>query len=200
MFLLVIAVAAAVAIPAAPAFAPHVAQLLADPVRVQPGDEVTVWGPAGFGATNPVEIRLGSPDAPVLGSFPTDGGFYAAFAAGTVTIPTDTEPGFYTLYATQELEPNEAHIRGLPARAVIQVVSGDAAGTSVGAPVVEGGDGIFPAGVRPESLAVEDSGPSLPLLIALAAGVAVAAALAGAGLGRLGAGRGRQVQTEQESR
>lgn len=192
-----LAVAAALAVPAAPAFAPHVAQLMVEPTKVTPGSEVTVWGPRGFGPTNPVVIRFNSATGPVLGTFETNDEFFAAFAAGTVTIPANVQPGFYTLFATQELEDNEAYIRGVPARAVIQVVSGDAAGTAPGAPVVEQGAGIYAAEPRPQSLLVEESGTNVPALLGLAAGVALVAALAGAGLARVVARRGR-AETAQE--
>lgn len=109
---------------AAPAWAPHVAQLSVSPREVPPGGQVTVWGIRGYGADNPVKIRLDSVDGPVLGELPTDDQFFAALPAGTVTIPEDTPPGRHLLVATQVVTGEESNIRGVPARAEILVLSG----------------------------------------------------------------------------
>jgi hypothetical protein len=106
---------------AVPAFAPHVAQLQVTPSQVKPGDEVTVYGPRGYGRTNPVEIRWDSPNGPVLGTFNPNTESYAQFGPGTVRIPADVRPGTYELWATQVLTPGETYIRGVPARATLQV-------------------------------------------------------------------------------
>lgn len=174
----------AVLVPAVPALAPHVAQLNVEPQRVAAGEEVTVWGPRGYGPTNPVEIRLDAPDGPVLATFEPDDQFFAAFPAGPVRIPDTVEPGHHVLFATQELEPNESYIRGIPARAVIQVAAPGAAGTAAGAPVVEQGRGPYALEQRPAGVLVEDRGTPVATLLAIAVAVAVVVGLAGAGLAR----------------
>lgn len=106
----------------APAWAPHVAQLQVTPAQAKAGDQVTVYGPRGYGRTNPVEVRWNSPSGPVLGSFAPNEESYAQFGPGQVTIPADAKPGTYQLFATQQLTPAESYIRGVPSRATIQVV------------------------------------------------------------------------------
>ena len=111
-------------------FAPHVAQLQVSPAEVRSGEEVTVFGPRGYGRTNPVEIRFGSVDGPVLGSFAPNEELYALWGPGTVRLPDGLPPGPYALYATQILAPSETHIRGVPARGEVRVTG------SGGAPVL----------------------------------------------------------------
>jgi len=125
--LAVVAGAALTLVGVAPAWAPHVAQLQVTPSQVKAGDQVTVYGPRGYGKTNPVEVRWNSPSGPVLGSFAPNDESYAQFGPGTVTIPGDATPGTYQLFATQQLTPGETYIRGIPSRATIQV-------TGVGGP------------------------------------------------------------------
>src|SRR5215217_2543404 len=62
---------------ATPSFAPHVAQLQITPAQAKAGQEVTVFGPRGYGRTNPVEIHAGSIDGPLLGSFQPNEEAYA---------------------------------------------------------------------------------------------------------------------------
>src|SRR5687767_738794 len=62
------AAAAGMLIPVTGAWAPHVAQLQVTPTTFKAGDTVTVFGPSGYGATNPVEIRVDSADGPVIGT------------------------------------------------------------------------------------------------------------------------------------
>jgi hypothetical protein len=114
---------------ATPSFAPHVAQLQVTPNQARPGEEVTVFGPRGYGRTNPVEIRFGSVDGPLLGTFQPNEELYAMWGPGTVRIPEDARPGAHMLYATQTLAPSETHIRGVPARGEITVLG--AGGTPV---------------------------------------------------------------------
>ena len=106
---------------APPAFAPHVAQLQVKPAQMRPGDRVTVYGPNGYG-DNPVSVRFNAVDGPVLGTFTPDMTGYSAWGPGEVTIPAETRPGRYFLFATQELAPAETHIRGVPAKAEISVL------------------------------------------------------------------------------
>ncbi len=115
---------------AAPSWAPHVAQLQVTPAQARPGQEVSVYGPRGYGPTNPVEVRWGSPTGPVLGTFQPNTESYAQWGPGTITIPADAKAGTYQLFATQNLTPGETYIRGIPSQASIQVVSatGAAAG------------------------------------------------------------------------
>jgi hypothetical protein len=119
---------------ASPALAPHVAQLQVTPGQVRAGDQVTVFGPRGYGKTNPVQIRLDSETGPVLGSFQPDQQRFAQWGPGTVTIPAETSAGRHTLFATQELPDADAGIRGIPARTVIEVL-GPASLPVVGAPL-----------------------------------------------------------------
>ena len=78
-------------------------------------------------------IRWDSETGPVLGSFQPDQQRFAQWGPGTVTIPTDASAGRHVLFATQELPDADAGIRGIPARAVIEVL-GPASIPVVGAP------------------------------------------------------------------
>lgn len=153
------------------AWAPHVAQLLVEPRVVSPGDTVTVTGTRGYGAEQAVDIRLDGIDGPVLGTFQTDDQFFAAFGPVEVTIPGDISPGAHTLVATQVLDAEDSHIRGVPARAAIDVV-GPGGPPAVDPALAE------PVEPRPDELAVEDEvGTGALVLVALGvAGVAMFAA------------------------
>ena len=154
------------------AWAPHVAQLLVEPRAVSPGDTVTVTGTRGYGAEQPVDIRLDGIDGPVLGTFQTDDQFFAAFGPVEVTIPADISPGTYTLVATQVLDAEDSHIRGVPARAAIDVV-GPGGAPAMDPPLVEA---VEP---RPDELAVGDE-VGLGALALVALGVAGVATFAAA--------------------
>ena len=159
------AAAAGVLLPVTGAWAPHVAQLQVTPTQFKAGDTVTVFGPSGYGSTNPVEIRLDSADGPVLGSFKTSGTGFAMWGPGTVTIPADTKPGVHTLWATQKLEESEKLIRGMPTKTLVQVLNPDGTAPVVGidlTPKVE---------PRPTNL-VEDKPVSTGALILTGLGVA----------------------------
>ncbi|MGH9223980.1 MAG: hypothetical protein ACRD2W_09430 [Acidimicrobiales bacterium] len=108
--------------PATAAWAPHVPQLQVTPSQVQPGQEVTVVGTRGFGFTNPVEVRWNGVDGPILGSFQPINEPYAPWGPGTVRIPENVKAGTYYLWATQVISPIEKHIRGVPTRALVQVL------------------------------------------------------------------------------
>jgi hypothetical protein len=155
---------------ATPSSAPHVAQLQVTPAEAQAGQEVTVFGPRGYGRTNPVEIRGGSIDGPVLGTFQPNEELYAMWGPGTVRIPEGVKPGTYYLFATQTLAANETHIRGVPARGEVRVLG--AAGSS---PVL---------GQAPETSLAEQ--PRVELLeeepVSTGAILLVALGVAGAGL------------------
>ena len=143
------------------------------PAQVRAGEQVSVFGPRGYGRTNPVEIRLDSETGPVLGSFQPDNQRFAQWGPGTVTIPADTPAGRHTLVATQELPDADAGIRGIPARTVIEVL-GPASVPVLGAPLSP------PVGGRADRIEVTDDGgvPVGPvILVALGvAGVAMFAA------------------------
>ena len=127
-----------------PAFAPHVAQLQVTPAQAKAGEEVTVFGPRGYGRTNPVEIRWGSVNGPVLGKFTPNEEAYAMWGPGTVRIPEDAKPGVFALFATQTLAPAETHIRGVPARGEITVLGTGGTpvlGASTNAPALPDQDG-----------------------------------------------------------
>jgi hypothetical protein len=106
---------------AIPAYAPHVAQMQVTPGIAKPGETVSVFGPRGYGKTNPVEVRWDAVDGPVLGSFQPNNEGFAQWGPGTITIPADAKPGNHTLFVTQNLAADETHIRGVPVRTIIQV-------------------------------------------------------------------------------
>jgi len=126
------AAAAGVLLPVSAAWAPHVAQLQVTPSTFKAGDTVGVFGPSGYGATNPVEIRIDSADGPVIGSFKTTGSGFATWGPGTVTIPADLKPGIHTLWATQKLEESEKLIRGMPTKTIVQVLNADGSNPVLG--------------------------------------------------------------------
>ncbi len=155
------------------AWAPHVAQLNISPATVAPGDTVTVTGTRGYGSEKSVDIRLDAIDGPVLATFQTDSQGFAAFGPGEVVIPTDTAPGAHVLVATQILnEEDDSHIRGVPARAALEVVGPGgtpALGAELAPPVVG----------RPDALAVEEQA-GIGALVLLGLGVAGVAMFAAA--------------------
>ena len=166
--------AAGVLLPASAAWAPHVAQLKVTPTEFKAGDTVGVFGPNGYGSTNPVEIRWNAVDGPVLGSFKTTGGGFATWGPGLVTIPADAKPGISTLWATQKLEESEKLIRGMPTKTLVTVLNADGSRPALGAdlrPQTE---------VRPTDL-VEDEAVGSGALVLVGLGVAgVAMFVAGA--------------------
>ena len=168
------AAAAGALLPVSGAYAPHVAQLQVTPTTFKAGDTVTVFGPSGYGSTNPVEIRLDASDGPVLGSFRTTGSGFAQWGPGTITIPADVSPGVHTLWATQKLEESEKLIRGMPTKTLVQVLNPDGSAPVVGldlTPQVE---------QRPTEL-VEDDPVGMGALVLVGLGVAgVAMFVAGA--------------------
>lgn len=129
-----LAAAAAALLPTTAAWAPHVAQLKVNPTTMRAGQEIDVYGPNGFGRTNPVEIRWDAQDGPVLGTFqptcPTQRACFAAWGPGKITIPADAKPGQHALWVTQRLADDEKLIRGMPTKTLVQVVA------EGGAPVV----------------------------------------------------------------
>ncbi len=166
--------AAGVLLPVSAAWAPHVAQLQVTPTTFKAGDTVGVFGPNGYGSTNPVEIRWDAVDGPVLGSFRTTGGGFATWGPGTVTIPADAKPGIHTLWATQKLEESEKLIRGMPTKTLVTVLNADGS-----RPVV--GEDLTPqTELRPTGL-VEDEAVGTGALVLAGLGVAgVAMFVAGA--------------------
>ena len=130
----VLVAASAMGLTPSPAWAPHVAQLQVTPGHVRPGEQVSVFGPRGYGRTNPVQVRWDSESGPILGSFQPDQQRFAQWGPGTVTIPADASAGRHVLVATQELPDVDAGIRGIPARTVIEVV-GPASVPVIGAPL-----------------------------------------------------------------
>ena len=161
-------------LPVNAAWAPHVAQLQVTPTAFNAGDTVTVFGPSGYGSTNPVEIRVDAADGPVIGSFKTSGSGFAMWGPGTVTIPADVKPGIHTLWATQKLEESEKLIRGMPTKTLVQVLNPDGSNPVLGqdlTPQVE---------QRPTDL-VEDKPVSTGALVLVGLGVAgIAMFVAGA--------------------
>ena len=121
---------------ATPSPAPHVAQLQITPAQAKAGEQVTVFGPRGYGRANPVEIRAGSIDGPILGTFQPNEELYAMWGPGTVRIPENTPPGTFYLFATQTLTAAETHIRGVPARGEVTIVGAGGAPVLGAAPQV----------------------------------------------------------------
>lgn len=150
---------------AAPSPAPHVAQLQVTPAQVKAGEEVTVFGPRGYGRANPVEIRAGSIDGPILGTFQPNEELYAMWGPGTVRIPEDTKPGTFYLYATQTLTPAESHIRGVPARGEVTILGAG------GAPVLSQAPEV-PLDQQPTVGLLEDEPVSTGSVLLVALGVA----------------------------
>jgi hypothetical protein len=151
---------------ATPSSAPHVAQLQVTPAEVQAGQEVTVFGPRGYGRTNPVEIRGGSVDGPVLGTFQPNEESYAMWGPGTVRIPEGVKPGTYALFATQTLAANETHIRGVPARGEVKIL-----GPAGSAPVL-GQAPETPLSEQPRVELLEEEPVSTGAVLLVALGVA----------------------------
>lgn len=162
------------------ALAPHVARLEVDPGTAEPGDEVTIFGPDGYGPDSEVEIYWNDVDGELLGTFEPDEGFYAPFGPVEITIPEDAENGQHQIVANQELNEDERYIRGLPAYAQIQVVGGAEPSAE------DAGEAPEPAddpGVERVSTLSESEPPGVGLLVLVGAGtlvlaLAVAAAVA----------------------
>jgi hypothetical protein len=150
---------------ATPSPAPHVAQLQVTPAQVKAGQEVTVFGPRGYGRTNPVEIRAGSIDGPVLGTFTPNEELYAMWGPGTVRIPENAQPGTFYLFATQTLAANETHIRGVPARGEVTILGAG------GAPVL-GAAPEVPLDQQPTVGILEEDAVSTGSVLLVALGVA----------------------------
>ena len=150
---------------AAPSPAPHVAQLQVTPAQVKAGDEVTVFGPRGYGRTNPVEIRAGSVDGPILGTFQPNEEAYAMWGPGTVRIPENAKPGTFYLFATQTLAANETHIRGVPARGEVTILGSGTAPVLSRAPEV-------PLDEQPAVGILEEEAVSTGSVLLVALGVA----------------------------
>jgi len=182
------AAAATVLLPVSAAWAPHVAQLQVTPTQFKAGDTVGVFGPNGFGQTNPVEIRWDAVDGPVLGSFKTSGGGFATWGPGTVVIPADATPGIHTLWATQKLEESEKLIRGMPAKTLVEVLNAD------GSRPARGADLTPQTEVRPTGL-VEDNAVGTGALVLAGLGVAGVAMFA-AGAAALMSSRRSSPATE----
>ncbi|MCA1692305.1 MAG: hypothetical protein ABR540_06430 [Acidimicrobiales bacterium] len=180
--------AVALLVTAGPAFAPHVAQMQVNPGTAKPGQEVSVFGPRGYGKTNPVEVRWDAVDGPVLGTFQPNSEGFAMWGPGTITIPADAKPGNHTLFVTQKLEKDESHIRGVPVRTVIQVSDANGAVPVVG----EQGNQVVP---RTATLQEDEpvSAGALALVALGAAGVAMFVA----GMAALAAGRRSPEQTPE---
>ncbi len=180
--------AALVLVSATAAWAPHVAQLQVTPAQAQPGQEVSVYGPRGYGPTNPVEVRWGSPTGPVLGTFQPNTESYAQWGPGTVTIPADAKPGIHTLWATQKLEESEKLIRGMPTKTLVTVLNADGSRPALGqdmTPQIE---------PRPTDL-VEDEAVGTGALVLVGLGVAGVAMFA-AGAAALMSSRRRSPSAE----
>ena len=181
---LALTAAVGVLVVSSPAGARHNLSILTvSAAEVRPGGEV---GVSGYSYTQAVLIRLAALDGPVLVTFTPDSN---SDIKGQVTIPPETKPGSYLLYAVQG--PPEKPSR-LPARARITVA------LDGGGPVL----GASPATAEPQPAdLVRQERPSTASLLVVglgAGGVALflggAALLFGAGARRparspIGAGR-----------
>ena len=143
---------------------------------VEPGGTVVVRGGA-FGQDAPIELRLDSPQGPLLATVPKPNSTMTGRFEVPVVIPADTSKGQHLIVAVQESHHMNT---GSPARATIQVGST--------APVV----GAVPP-VRPASL-TESDGPSVGSLALLGLGSAAVALLLAA-LAAM-AGGSRKAQPE----
>ena len=187
------AAAAGALLPVSGAWAPHVAQLQVTPTTFKAGATVTVFGPSGFGATNPVEIRVDAADGPMIGSFKTSGSGFAMWGPATVTIPADLKPGIHTLWATQKLEESEKLIRGMPTKTLIQVLNPD------GSNPVLGQDLTAQVEPRPTDL-VEDKPVSTGALMLVGLGVAGVAMFAAGAAALMSARRRPAAATVRSDR
>lgn len=106
------------------AFAPHVARVEIEPSTASPGDEISVFGPNGYGQDSEIVIRWNEPDGEVLATVEPGDGFYAPFGPVDITVPEDAESGQNLIVATQDLSEGEGYVRGLPAFAQLNVVDG----------------------------------------------------------------------------
>ena len=171
-----------------PAYAPHVAQMQVTPSTAKPGETVTVFGPRGYGATNPVQVRWDKVDGPVLGEFRTRETGFAMWGPETIVIPADAKPGIHYLWVTQKLEPSETIQRGIPVQTVIQISDANGSVPVIGEPLtpqVEPRPGAF----------VEDDGVSGGTLLLIGLGGAGVAMLL-AGIGAVFASRRRSTGPE----
>ena len=158
-----------------PAYAPHVAQMQVTPSTAKPGDTVTVFGPRGYGATNPVQVRWDKVDGPVLGEFRTRETGFAMWGPETIVLPADAKPGVHYLWVTQKLEPSETIQRGIPVQTVIQISDANGAVPVVGEPLTPQ---VEP---RPGAFVETDSVSTATLLLVAVGAGGVAMFVAGTG-------------------
>lgn len=157
-----------------------VASLQVSPQQASPGDELTVTG--RFYNDNPVQLRWDGLDGRVLATItPANRSI-----EGTFRVPSNAEPGNYTLVATQDAADDRT-TWGIPSRALVSVV-GDG-----GAPVMGEMLGVDATERVPALVQSESVGTGEFALVALGvAGVALFAA----GAGALMAGRSRRGVAE----
>lgn len=157
-----------------PASARHnLSMLKVTPELSVPGGEVAV---SGFSYTRPVSIHFKTMDGPVLGTFTPDSN---SDLRGSVTIPADTKPGAYVVFATQD---DAGKPTRLPARATLTVAPPG------GAPVLAGV--VSPEPRVPAVLRTDDD---------VSTGALVLAGLAGAGLALLGVGSALVARSRRSS-
>lgn len=126
---------------------------------VEPGGTVVVRGGA-FGQDAPIEIRLDSPQGPLLATVPKPESTMTGRFEVPVVIPAGTAKGQHLIVAVQDSHHMNT---GSPARATIQV--------GATAPVI----GAVPP-PRPATLAADD-GPSVGSLALIGLGAAAVALL-----------------------
>lgn len=124
---------------------------------VTPGQSIEVTGSSFRTADKggqDVAFRWNGVDGPVLASATTDA---SGQVVASVTVPTDAQPGFYTLVATQNVAEQDGHLEagglspafGTPARAAVQV-----------------GDPVVTEPVTPVGTQAADSGSTSLVLLA----------------------------------
>ncbi|MFN2504729.1 MAG: hypothetical protein ABR540_11005 [Acidimicrobiales bacterium] len=80
---------------------PDFKRLTLIPKEAKPGQQITASAPVTENR-NPIEVRLNTPDGPVVGIIGTDQGAVDGAFQGVLTIPATAQPGQAALYASQE--------------------------------------------------------------------------------------------------
>jgi len=175
-------------IPAAVAWAClPVASMTSSPTAAQAGQQVHLTGSEFYG-TNPVLIHFNALTGPVLATFTpdTNGNF-----AGTVTIPSNAQPGPAVLVATEAAAtaagPTGGSSAGVPTRTVVQIV-----GPGGSAPLA-----VAPSGAgRPSGVVTSTSSVGAGALLLVALGVFGVALFLAGGVALVTSARRRETSPE----
>jgi len=132
--------------------------------QAKAGQEVGIRG-AGFGKTDPVVLRFGSLDGPVVATLtPSASAPFGNAISGPFTVPTNTKPGDYVVIATQSSP--DGKISNAPVRVLLTVI-----GEGGSAPVL-GAQRAVDTAARQPGLATTDNSVSVGALALVALGVA----------------------------